>query len=99
MVKRENAKEACEAKKLAKKMAMAKLGSSKKLPKTPKGEKEKTFEPLTLKVGKEGHQQIKSLPRGKPPKATSRWWNNLDPPLTPHNQVKKKRRTQRLSIF
>jgi hypothetical protein len=29
-------------------MAMAKLGSTKKLPKTSKGEKEKTFEPLNL---------------------------------------------------
>ncbi|CAM6006783.1 unnamed protein product [Sphagnum balticum] len=40
MVKREKAKEACKANKLAKQMAMAKLGFAKKLPKTLKGEKE-----------------------------------------------------------
>lgn len=28
-----------------------------------------------------------------------KWWNNLDPPLTPRNQMKRKRKTWRLSTF
>jgi hypothetical protein len=53
MVKAEKAitKEVHEAKKLAKLGAMAELSSTKKLPKTPKGNKEKTFGPLNPESG------------------------------------------------
>jgi len=62
---------------LAKQVATIELGSAKKLPKTPKGEREET---LTWKVGKEGHQQKRKLPRRKPLRTTSKWWNNSNPP-------------------
>lgn len=56
MVKAEKAitKEAHEAKKLAKLGAMAELSSTKKLPKTPKGNKEKTFGPLNPESEEKG---------------------------------------------
>jgi hypothetical protein len=65
MVKREKAKEACKAKKLAKQMAMDKLGFAKKLPKTPKGEKEKTFKPLNPESGEGGASRKKESSKGE----------------------------------
>ncbi len=67
MVKTEKVatKEACKAKKFAKQMAMAKLGSTKKLPKTSKGEKEKTFKPLNLERGEGRTSMEKESSKGE----------------------------------
>ncbi len=54
---------------------------------------------LTWKVGKEGHQQGRSLPKGKPPKTLSKWWNTSNPLSTPQSQMRWKRRTQKLLTF
>ncbi len=56
MVKAKKAitEEACKAKKLTKLVAVAELGSAKKLPKTPKGEREKASRPLNPKSGEKG---------------------------------------------
>jgi hypothetical protein len=71
-----------KAKKLAKLVAMAKFGSTKKLPKMLTGDREKTTDPLTWKVGKEGHQQGRSLPKGRKHQRTlSKCWDNFDPLL------------------
>lgn len=51
-VEKATAKEAHKAKKLAKLAAVTELGSAEKLPKTPTGEREKTYWPLNLKSGK-----------------------------------------------
>ncbi len=66
MVKAKKAitRKAHKAKNLAKLVAMAELGSTMKLPKTPKGEKEKTSKPLNLGRSFLGHQKVK---RKKPP--------------------------------
>jgi hypothetical protein len=58
--KKVNAKEACEAKKLTKLVAMAKLGSVEKLPKTTKGEREEASRPLNPKSG-EGRASIRKV--------------------------------------
>jgi hypothetical protein len=50
-VKKATTKEAHEAKKLAKLVVAAKLGSAKKLPKTPKGKREETFGCFNLESG------------------------------------------------
>jgi hypothetical protein len=47
-------RKAHKAKNLAKLVAMVELGSTMKLPRTPKGEKEKTSEPLNLESGEKG---------------------------------------------
>ncbi len=47
-------KEACEAKKLAKLVAMTKLSSTKKLPKMSKGEREEASRPLNRESGEGG---------------------------------------------
>jgi hypothetical protein len=47
-------KEAHESKKLAKLVMMAKLGSTKKLPKMPKGKREETFGPFKSRSGERG---------------------------------------------
>jgi len=65
MVKREKAKDACKAKKLANQMAMAKLGYAKKLPKTPKGEKEKTIKPFNPESGEGGASTKKESSKGE----------------------------------
>lgn len=52
--KKATAKEACEAKKLTKLVAVDELGSAKKLPKTPKGEREEAYGPLNPKSGEGG---------------------------------------------
>jgi hypothetical protein len=70
-------KEAHEAKK-ATKLATIELGSTKKLPKMPKGEREKTSWPFNLKSAKGGASTKKEFPRGKPPRTPSKWWNKFD---------------------
>jgi hypothetical protein len=92
-------KKAHEAKKFAKLAMVAKLGSTNKLVRHQKVKKKRLSRLLTLKMGKVGHQQKKSLPRGKFPKIISKWWKNSDPPLTLWNQMKRKRKTWRLLTF
>jgi hypothetical protein len=58
------AKHVHEAKKLAELVAMAKLGSTKKLPKTPKGEREETFRPFNLESGERGALTEKEFSKG-----------------------------------
>jgi hypothetical protein len=53
-------KEAHETKKIAK-LVMVELGSTKKLPKTPKGKREETFGPLNPRSAEEGHQTKKEF--------------------------------------
>jgi hypothetical protein len=65
MVKKKKAMEAHEAKKLAKQMAKAKLGFAKKLPKTQKGEMEKTFKPLNPESGEGGTSTKKESSKGE----------------------------------
>jgi hypothetical protein len=67
MVKVEKAttKEVCKAKKLAKLVAVAKLGFVKKLPKTLKGEREKTYSPLNLESGEKGASTRKECSKGE----------------------------------
>jgi hypothetical protein len=43
---------------------MAKLGSTKKLPKTPKGKREETFKPLNLESGERGALTKKVFSKG-----------------------------------
>jgi hypothetical protein len=50
-------------------------------------------------VGNEGHQQEKSLPKRKPPRIVFMWWNNFNLSLIPQSQTKRKKRTQKWSIF
>jgi hypothetical protein len=50
---------------LAKQMAKAKLGSTKKLPKTWKDEKEKTFKPLNPESGEGGASTKKESSKGE----------------------------------
>ncbi len=66
MVKVEKAitNEACKAKKVAKLVAI-KLGSTKKLPKKPKGEKEKTYGPLNWRSAYGGGINIKGIIQGE----------------------------------
>ncbi|CAM6018275.1 unnamed protein product [Sphagnum balticum] len=64
------AKEACKAKKLAKLVAMVELGFAKKLPKTPKGEKEKTFGPFNLGNGERWASIKKESSKGEASKDT-----------------------------
>ncbi|CAK9195289.1 unnamed protein product [Sphagnum troendelagicum] len=72
MVKAKKAitKEAHEAKKLAKLEAMAELSSTKKLPKTLKGNKEKTFGPLNPKSGEKGASIVKESSKREAAKDT-----------------------------
>jgi hypothetical protein len=72
---------------------MAKLDSVKKLPKTPKGEKEKTYGASKSGIRMEGHQQKRSLPRGKPPRTASMWWSKSDLFPTLWIQMKKEKRS------
>ncbi|CAM6019887.1 unnamed protein product [Sphagnum balticum] len=58
-------KEAHKAKKLAKLVAMAKLGFVKKLPKTSKGEREETSRPLNLGSGEKGASTRKECSKGE----------------------------------
>jgi hypothetical protein len=53
-IEKATAKEAHEAKKLAKQVVATKLGSAKKLPKTLKGEREETLGPLNNPKSGEG---------------------------------------------
>jgi hypothetical protein len=54
-VEKATANKVDEAKKLAEQMAVVEVSSTKKLPRTPKGERERVLGPSTLKMGKEGH--------------------------------------------
>ncbi|CAK9228338.1 unnamed protein product [Sphagnum troendelagicum] len=58
-------KEACEVKKLAKQVTTTELGSTKKLSKTPKGEKEETDEPLNPESGERGASMEKESSKGE----------------------------------
>ncbi len=68
-------------------------------PKHPKAKGKRPLGPLTQKVGNEGHQQEKSLPKRKPPRIVFMWWNNFNLSLIPQSQTKRKKRTQKWSIF
>jgi hypothetical protein len=67
VVKAEKAitKEACEAKKLAKQVTTAELGSTNKLSKTPKGEREETSGPFNPKSGGGGASVEKESSKGE----------------------------------
>ncbi len=93
------ANEAREAKKFVKLVVTTKLGLAKKLPKTPKGERDEPLGPLIWKLEKEGHRQGRNLPKGKPPRTLFEWWNNSDFPSIPWSQVRRKKKTRKLLIF
>jgi hypothetical protein len=69
-VEKATAKEACKAKKLAKLVATVELGSAKKLPKTPKDEKEETFGPFNLGNGERWALIKKESSKGEASKDT-----------------------------
>ncbi len=92
MVKAKKAtiKEACEVKKVAK-LVTVELGSTKKLPKMPKGEKEETSRPLNPRSAERRASTKKEFLRGKLPRTLSKWWNKSDPPML-RIQMKRRRK-------
>jgi hypothetical protein len=71
-VKKAATKEAHKTKKLAKLVAMAELSSVKKLPRTPKGEREKTSRPFNLESGEKGASTRKECSKGEASKDSVR---------------------------
>ncbi len=95
-VKKADIKEIREAKKLAKLVATIEEDFTKKLLKTPKGKREKSYGCLN---SKSGETRIWSFPKEKPPKTLSKWRNTSNLLSTPYNQMRWKRRTQKLLTF
>ncbi|CAK9219542.1 unnamed protein product [Sphagnum troendelagicum] len=68
-VEKATANKVDEAKKLAEQMAVVEVSSTKKLSRTPKGEREKGFGPLNPESGEGRAFMEKDSSKGKPPRA------------------------------